>query len=158
MRLPFLSEALMQNSNLCLKNFGFYGLWLFGAVLGTLGMTHGSVLGPLCSGSLHHAALHPLKGFNTKFKPSISKTSGIMAKGCFGAVLGTLRARTWGCSRSHTLGWPPPCSFLSFQRLCQKIWTSYLKTFRFYGLGLFWGCFWDLRSGTWGCLRSPTFH
>ena len=74
MRLPFLSEALMQNLNLCLKNFGFYGLGLFGTVLGTLGMTHGSVLGPLSSGSLHHAALLPLRGFDTKFKPSISKT------------------------------------------------------------------------------------
>ena len=38
-----------------------------------------SVVGPLRSGSLHYAALLPLRGSHTKFEPSISKTLGFMA-------------------------------------------------------------------------------
>ena len=55
----------------------FLGL---GAVLGLclapLEVAHAGVLGPLHSGSLHHAASFPFRGFNTKFDPSFSKTLG----------------------------------------------------------------------------------
>ena len=118
MRVPFLSEALIQNLNLLSQKLQV--LWLravLGLFLGPLGAAHGGVLGPLRSGSLHHAVSFPFRGFQTKFEPSISKTLVFMAWGCFGAVLGTLRGGTWGCPRSLTLGQPPPCSFLSFQRL-----------------------------------------
>ena len=57
--------------------FGFYGLGLFwGCFFGPLGKAHGGVLGPLGTGSLHHAVSFPLRVFVTIFEPSISKTLG----------------------------------------------------------------------------------
>ena len=53
-------------------------LWLrvvLGLFLGPLGV----VLFPLRTGSLHHTDSFPLRGFLTKFEPSISKTLGFMA-------------------------------------------------------------------------------
>ena len=65
---------------------------LFGAVFGTIGAAHEAVVGSLRLGGLYHAAPLPFRGFATKFEPSIEKTSGFVAWGCFGAVLGLF----WG--------------------------------------------------------------
>ena len=54
-------------------------LWLrvvLGLFFGPLGKVHGGVLGPLGTGSLHHAVSFPLRGFVTIFEPSISKILG----------------------------------------------------------------------------------
>ena len=80
MRLPFLSEALIQNLNLLSQKL--WVLWLrgcFGAVKGPLGAALGGVLDLLQSGSLPHAAPFPFRGFVTKFEASISKTLGFTA-------------------------------------------------------------------------------
>ena len=64
MRLPFLSEALIQNCNLLSQKL--WVLWLMGcfwAGKGPSGTAHGGVLGPIGSGSLHYAALLPFRGF-----------------------------------------------------------------------------------------------
>ena len=92
----------------------------FGLFLRPLGLAHRVVLVPLRTGSLHHALSFPLLGFLTKFEPSISKTLGFTRYGCLGlfwAVFGTLRGGTWRCPRSLTHGQPPPCCFISSQRL-----------------------------------------
>ena len=107
MRLPFLSEALVQNLNLLSKER--WVLWLRGcarAVKSPLGVAHGGVLSPIHSAGLQHAAPLPLRGLATKFESLFSKTLG------FRAVLGLFM----GPLRCLTLGQPPSCSFLSFQR------------------------------------------
>ena len=67
-----------------------------GLFFGSLGATHGGVPGPLHSSSLHNAGPFPFRGFDTQFGHSISKILGFMAKGCFGAVVGTLGAAHGG--------------------------------------------------------------
>ena len=79
MQLYFLTEASIQNLNPLSQKLWF--LWLravLGLFWGFWGGTWG-VVGPLRSGSLHYAALLPLRGSHTKFEPSISKTLGFMA-------------------------------------------------------------------------------
>ena len=118
MRLPILSEASIQNLNLLSQKL--WVLWLrgcFGAVKGPLGAAHGGVLGPICSGVLHHAAPLPFRCFDTKFEPSMSKTLGFMAWGCFGAVKGPLGAAHGGILvpiRSGGLHHAAPLPFRGF--------------------------------------------
>ena len=62
-----------------MKEFGFYELGLFGAVLGCFGDPWGGIWGCPGSVSLYPVAPLPVRGFHTKFEASISKTLGFMA-------------------------------------------------------------------------------
>ena len=59
-----------------------WSLWLravLGLFFGAIGAAHGGVLGPLCLGILHHAAHLSLRGLDTKFESTISRSLGFMA-------------------------------------------------------------------------------
>ena len=67
MRLMFLLEALVENSNLVFEER--WALWLrgcVGPVMGPIGAAHGSVLNPIHSAGLHRAAPLPLRGIGKK--------------------------------------------------------------------------------------------
>ena len=59
-------------------------------------MAHGGVLGPLRSGSLHHAVSFPFRGFDTKFEPSILKNFGFFGVGLCGTLMGL-----WGLNEKR---------------------------------------------------------
>ena len=102
-----------------------------GLFLGSLGATHGGVLGPLHSSSLHNAGPFPFRGFDTQIGRSIFKTLGFMAKGCFGAVFGSLGAAHGGDLsplRSGRLHHVAPLSLRGFDT---KFEPSFSKTLSF---------------------------
>ena len=100
---------------------------LFEAVFGTLGAAHGAVLGPLRSGGLYNAAPLPFSGFDSKFEPSIEKTSGFVAWGCFRAVFGT----HGGVQGPLSFGSLDQLASLPFGGLGTKFEHSILKTLGF---------------------------
>ena len=132
---------------------------LWGSLRGPLGAAHGDVLSPIHSGGLQHAAPLPLRGFATKFEPSVSKILGFMAQGCFGAVFGTLGA-AWSQvpnTRAASIMWLPFLSEALIQNLnllSQKLWVLWLR-----------GCFGAVKGplgaahgGVLGLLRSGSLH